>query len=60
VNPEGSTDVKDLNTRRHLRLKKKKTAGRIFKKTFRLQIAKREDRSFVGLLKIRNWTLWRG
>jgi hypothetical protein len=60
VYPEGSTGVKVPNTRRHRRLKNEKTAGRIFEKTFRLQIAKREDGSSVGSLKIRNWTLWRG
>jgi hypothetical protein len=38
VDPEGSTVVKDPNTRRHRRLKNEKTAGRIFEKTFRLQI----------------------
>jgi hypothetical protein len=59
VDPEGSTGVKDPSTRRQLQLKNIKTAGRIFEKAFRLQIAKREDRSSVGLL-IRNWTLWRG
>jgi hypothetical protein len=47
-------------TRRQLRVKNEKTAGRIFEKTLRLQIAKREDGSSVGLLKIRNWTFWRG
>jgi hypothetical protein len=60
VDPEGSTGMKDPNTRRHRRLKNENTAGRIFEKTFRLQIAKREDGSSVGSLKIRNWTLWRG
>jgi hypothetical protein len=49
---EGSTGVKDPRTRRQMRLKNGKTAAPIF--------AKREDESFVGLLKIRNWTLWRG
>jgi hypothetical protein len=58
VDPEGSTGVKDPNTRRHRRLKNEKTAGRIFEKTFRLQIAKREDGSSVGSLKIIDWTLW--
>jgi hypothetical protein len=60
VNPEGSTGVKVPNTRQHRRLKNEKMAGQIFEKTFRLQIAKREDRSSVGSLKIRNWTLWGG
>jgi hypothetical protein len=60
VDPEGSTGVKDPNTGRHRRLKNEKTAGRIFEKTFRLQIAKREDGSSVGSLKIRDWTLWGG
>jgi hypothetical protein len=60
VDPEGSTGVKDPSTRQQLRLKNEKIAGRIFEKTFRLQIAKREDGSSVWLLKIRNWTLWRG
>jgi hypothetical protein len=60
VDPEGSTVVKVSNTRQLRRLKNEKTAGRIFEKTFRLQIAKREDGSSVGSLKIRNWTLWRG
>jgi hypothetical protein len=54
VNPKGSTVVKVSNTGRHRQLKKEKTAGRIFEKTFRLQIAKREDGSSVGSLKIRN------
>jgi hypothetical protein len=54
VDPEGSTGVKDPNTRWHRRLKNEKTAGRIFEKTFRLQIAKREDGSSVGSLKIRD------
>jgi hypothetical protein len=60
VDLEGSTMVKVSNTGRHQQLKNEKTAGRIFEKTFRLQIAKREDGSSVGSLKIRNWTLWRG
>jgi hypothetical protein len=60
VDPEGSTGGKDPNTRRQLRLSDQKTAGPIFEKNFRLQIAKLEDGSSVGLLKIRNWTLWRG
>jgi hypothetical protein len=60
VDPEVSTVVKVSNTRRHRRLKNEKIAGRIFEKTFRLQIAKREDGSSVGSLKIRNWILWRG
>jgi hypothetical protein len=40
VDLEGSTGVKDPNTRQHRLLKKEKTAGLIFEKTFRLQIAK--------------------
>jgi hypothetical protein len=60
VDPEDSTGVKDPNTRQHRRLKNEKTAGQIFETTFRLQIAKREDGSSVGSLKIRYWTLWRG
>jgi hypothetical protein len=52
VDPEGSTGVKDPSTRQQLWIKNEKTAGRIFEKTFRLQIAKREDISSVGLLKI--------
>jgi hypothetical protein len=60
VDPEGSTAVKDPNIRRHRRLKNEKTAGRIFEKTFRLQIAKCEDGSSVGSLKTKDWTLWRG
>jgi hypothetical protein len=60
VDPEGSTVVMFSNTRQHRRLKNEKTAGRIFEKTFRLQIAKREDGSSVGYLRIRNWILWRG
>jgi hypothetical protein len=35
VDPEGSTGVKDSSTRRQLRLKNEKTAGRIFE-IFRL------------------------
>jgi hypothetical protein len=60
VDPEGSTGVKDPSTRLQMRLKNEKTAGKIFEKTFRLQITKREDGSSVGLLKVRNWMLWRG
>jgi hypothetical protein len=60
VDPEGSTFVKVSNTRWHRQLKNEKTAGRIFEKTFRLQIVKREEGSSVGSLKIWNWTLWRG
>jgi hypothetical protein len=60
VDPEDSTGMKDPSARRQLRLKNEKTAGRIFEKTFRLQIAKREDGSSVELLNIRNSTLWRG
>jgi hypothetical protein len=59
VDPEGSTGVKDPSTRRQLRLKNEKTASQIFEKPFRLQIMKREDGSSVGILKIRNWSLWR-
>jgi hypothetical protein len=55
VDPEGSTVVKVSNTGRHRRLKNEKAAGRIIEKTFRLQIAKREDGSSVGSLKIRVW-----
>jgi hypothetical protein len=40
VDVEGSTGVKDPNTRQHRRLTNEKTAGLIFEKTFRLQIAK--------------------
>jgi hypothetical protein len=60
VDLEGSTGVNDPNTRRHWRLKNEKTAGRIFEKSFRLQIAKREDGSSVSSLKITDWTLWWG
>jgi hypothetical protein len=60
VDPEGSNVLKVSNTRRHWRLKNEKTACRIFEKTFRLQVAKREDGPSVGSLKIRNWILWRG
>jgi hypothetical protein len=60
VDPEGSTGEKDPNIRRYRWLKNENTAGRIFEKTFRLQIAKREDGSFVGSLNIRDWTLWGG
>jgi hypothetical protein len=60
VDPECSTGVKDPSTVRQLRLKNEETAGRIFEKTLRLQIAKGEDGSSIGLLKIRNWTSWRG
>jgi hypothetical protein len=59
VDPESSSVVKVINTRRHRRLKNEKTAGQIFEATFRPQIAKREDGSSVGSLKMRNWTLWR-
>jgi hypothetical protein len=48
VDPEGSTGVKDPNTRQHRRLKNGKTAGRIFQKTFRLQIAKRGEDLLPG------------
>jgi hypothetical protein len=40
VDLEGSTGVKDPNTRQHRQLKNEKTAGLIFQKTFRLQMAK--------------------
>jgi hypothetical protein len=60
VDLEGSTGVKDPNTRQHRRLKNEKTAGLIFEKTFRMQIAKWEDGSSVRSLKIKDWTLWRG
>jgi hypothetical protein len=60
VDSEGSTGVKDANTRWHRRLKNEKTAGQIFEATFRLQIAKRGDGSSVRSLKIRDWALWRG
>jgi hypothetical protein len=60
VDPEGSTGVRDPNTRWHWQLKNEKTAGLIFQKTFRLLTAKREDGSSVRSLKIRDWTLWRG
>jgi hypothetical protein len=35
-------------------------AAEYSKKTFRLQIAKREDGYSVGLMKMRNWILWGG
>jgi hypothetical protein len=60
VNPEGSTVVKVSNTRQHRRLKNEKTVGRIFEEIFIGRIAKREDGSSVGSLKIRKLTLWRG
>jgi hypothetical protein len=59
VDPEGSTGVKDPDTRRHRLLKNDKTAGKIFEKTFSLQIAKREDGYSVGSPKIRDCTLLR-
>jgi hypothetical protein len=49
-----NTGVKDPCTKWQMRLKNEKRASQIFEKTFRLQIAKREDGSFVGLLKMRN------
>jgi hypothetical protein len=50
VDSERSIGVKGPNTRRQRRLKNEKTS--------RLQIAKREDGSSVGSLKIRDWALW--
>jgi hypothetical protein len=59
VDPEGSTGVRDPGTRQQLHHKIKRTAdGRIFGKTCRLEIAKSIAGSFVGLQKIRDWTLW--
>jgi hypothetical protein len=61
MDPESSTGVKDSSIRRRLHLKIERTAdGRIFGKTYRLEIAKRVAGSSVGLQKIRNWTSWRG
>jgi hypothetical protein len=67
---EGRKRVKDLGggQPRHLRkrdLKKLRlesmgNVDTIFRKTTRLESAKRIARSTVGIQKIRNWTLWRG
>jgi hypothetical protein len=45
--------------RQQVHVKDEKTVGRIFRKTFRLEIVKRAAGSSVGLRKIRDWTSWR-
>jgi hypothetical protein len=50
VAPEGSTGVRDPGTRRRLHLKIERIAdGRIFGKTYRLEIVKQIAGSSVGL-----------
>jgi hypothetical protein len=60
VDPEDSTGIKGPGTRRQLRLRNKKTASRIFEKTFRLESTKRIARYTVGLRTNEDWTLLRG
>jgi hypothetical protein len=56
--------IKDLRTRRQLRLKDKWTSQQIDRKTFyeisRGKIVKRAPGMYIGLRQGRNWTLWRG
>jgi hypothetical protein len=40
--------------------KSERTTSEIYRKTIGLDIVKRASEMSTGLLKMRNWTLWRG
>jgi hypothetical protein len=41
-------------------LKSERTTSKIYRKTVGLEVVKRETEMSARLLKMRNWTLWRG
>jgi hypothetical protein len=58
--PECKTGIKDPRTRRHLRLQIERTTQEFNRRALGLEFVKRANGTSSGLLKIRNWTLWRG
>jgi hypothetical protein len=42
------------------RLKSKRTTSGTYRKTIKLEVVKRVTEMSTGLLKMQNWTLWRG
>jgi hypothetical protein len=52
--------IKDPRTRRHLRLQIERKTEEFSRKALGLGFLERENETSSGLLKIRNWTLWRG
>jgi hypothetical protein len=51
--------IRDRDLKEQLRLRKKRTSGRIFRKTVELEIEKRIVGSSTGLREVSDWTLWR-
>jgi hypothetical protein len=58
--PECNGGIKDRSARLQIRLRKKRTSGRIFRRTVELEIEKRIVGSSSWLRKVSDWTLWRG
>jgi hypothetical protein len=58
--PEGKGGIKGRGTMWQMPVKNEKAAGIIFRKTCRLEIARRAVGSSVRLRKIRDWILGRG
>jgi hypothetical protein len=65
-NPVTISEKEEDNSRRHQRLeiraahlKNERTTSEIYRKTIELEVVKRATEMSTGLLKMRNWTLWR-
>jgi hypothetical protein len=57
---EGSNGIKDQDLREQLCLRKEMISGGIFMKTVELEVAKQIVGTFIMLLKMSDWALWRG
>jgi hypothetical protein len=57
--PECNNGMKNRCARHQLCLKER-TSYRIFRKTVEMEIEKQIAGSSTGLLKVTDWTLWRG
>jgi hypothetical protein len=58
--PESIKGIRIQDLKNQLYLRSERTSGRIFKKTIRLEIAKRMTKSSFRIQEIRQWTLWKG
>jgi hypothetical protein len=58
--PEGISGIRDRHFKEQLRLGSERISGGIYRKALVLEIVKRIARSSVTIIKMRDWTSWRG
>jgi hypothetical protein len=57
---EGNNGTRRRDVKEQLRRRNERTTSEIYRKIIRLEVVKRPTEMSTGLLKVRNWALWRG